>query len=27
MQITAIDFKLGSRIETLDELGEQNPDW
>ena len=27
MQISAIDFKLGSRIETLDDLGEQNPDW
>lgn len=27
MRITSIDFKLGSKTETLADLGERNPDW
>ena len=27
MQITAIEYKLGSKVETLKELGQHNPDW
>ena len=27
MQITNIEFTLGNRIETIEDLGKYNPDW